>query len=296
MLPMIRIASVVFLFLSTTPVLAADIDWSKVEAAMGRKASVLPGDVHRFGMPRSDLHVTLGDVTIRPALALGAWAAFHAVGKNDAMVMGDLVLTEAEVAPVMEALEKGGVAVTALHNHLLGEQPKIMYIHMGGHGDPVAMARTIKAAVALTGTPPPATGGASESSALGFDVSAVEAVLGRTGSVSGGVLHIGAPRAENLTIDGMPVPPSMGAGTAINFQPLGSGRAVAYGDFALTDEEVANAMATLRAHGIETMALHNHMLGDEPRLFYIHFWGEDDAEALAKGLKAALDQVNISKN
>jgi len=293
---LIRFASVIFMCVSPALVFAADIDWSEVEAAMGRKASVLPGDVHRFGMPRSDLRVTRGDVTIRPALALGSWAAFHSVADDDAMVMGDLVLTEAEVAPVMEVLENGGVEVTALHNHLIGEQPRLLYLHVGGHGDPVAMARTIKAAVDLTGTPPPATGAASDLTDLGFDAGAVEGILGRKGSVSGGVLHFGVPRTESLTIDGMPVPPSMGAGTAINFQATGDGHTVAYGDFALTAGEVATAMATLREHGIETMALHNHMLGEQPRLFYIHFWGDDDAEVLAKGLKAALHQVNVRTN
>ena len=294
MLSSIRLTALILAFVGMNPALAAGIDWSKVEAALGRQAAVLPGDVHRFGMPRGDLEVTLGHVTIRPALALGAWAAFHPAGDNDAMVMGDLVVTDAEVAPVMKALREGGVAVTALHNHLVGERPKIMYIHMGGHGDPVAMARTIKTAVELTGTPPPAASVAAEPAELGFDAGAVEAILGRAGSVSGGVLHIGVPRAETLRVDGMTVPPSMGAGTAINFQPLRDGRVVAYGDFALTGPEVATAMATLSAHGIETMALHNHMLGDEPRLFYIHFWGVDDALALARGLKAALGETNAA--
>jgi hypothetical protein len=229
MLSSIRLTALILAFVGMNPALAAGIDWSKVEAALGRQAAVLPGDVHRFGMPRGDLEVTLGHVTIRPALALGAWAAFHPAGDNDAMVMGDLVVTDAEVAPVMKALREGGVAVTALHNHLVGERPKIMYIHMGGHGDPVAMARTIKTAVELTGTPPPAASVAAEPAELGFDAGAVEAILGRAGSVSGGVLHIGVPRAETLRVDGMTVPPSMGAGTAINFQRCPGTRARAQG-------------------------------------------------------------------
>lgn len=295
MLTLTRIVAIILTLMGATPVLAGDIDWTKVEAAFGRKAAVLPDDVHRFGMPRDDLHVTLAGVTIRAALALGAWAAFHPVGEYEAMVMGDLVLTEPEVGPVLEVLEKGGVEVTAVHNHLIGESPKIMYIHMGGRGDPVRMAQTIAAAIALTGTPPPAEGSTVEVSDIGFDVGAIEAILGRKGSVSGGVLHISVPRAETLTMGGVMVPPSMGTGTAINFQQTTSGRAVTYGDFALTGGEVETAIRTLRENGMETMALHNHMLREEPRFFYVHFWGINDAATLAKGLRAALDQVSISR-
>jgi len=171
------------------------VEWKSVDDVFGFPGDVLPGGVIRFNMPRKDLHVSVGGTEIKPGLALGGWAAFHMVGKNDAMVMGDLVLTEEEVAPVMKTLEDGGVEVTALHNHLIGESPRILYIHMGGHGDPVKMARTIKQAVALTKTPLPQGGGAKESEDLGFDVAAVEKILGHPGTVSGGVLHVNVPRA-----------------------------------------------------------------------------------------------------
>jgi hypothetical protein len=153
---------------------AGAVEWKSVADIFGFPGDVLPGGVIRFNMPRKDLHVTVGGTEIKPALALGAWAAFRYVGKNDAMVMGDLVLTEEEVAPVMKTLEGGGVEVTALHNHLIGESPRILYLHMGGHGDPVKMARTIKQAVALTKSPIPEGGGAKESEDIGFDVAAVE--------------------------------------------------------------------------------------------------------------------------
>src|SRR5258708_23293445 len=195
-----------------------------VEDVFGFTGANLPGGVIRFNMPRKDLHVTVAGTEIKPGLALGAWAAFHHVGDNDAMVMGDLDLTEDEVAPVMKALQDGGVEITALHNHLNGESPKIMYLHVGGHGDPVKMAQTIKQAVGLTKTPLPQGGPAApETADLGFDVAAVEAIIGRKGNVSGGVLHFTAPRAEKLTEEGMETPPAMGAGTVINFQPTGNG-------------------------------------------------------------------------
>jgi hypothetical protein len=270
-------------------------EWKTVEDVFGFPGANLPGGVVRFNMPRKDLHVTLAGTEIKPGLALGAWAAFHHVGDNDAMIMGDLVLTDDEVAPVMKALEDGGVEITAIHNHLLGESPKITYLHMGGHGDPVKLARAVKQAVGLTRTPLPPAGGAKETADLGFDVAAVEKIMGRQGNVSGGVLHFTAPRAERLTEEGMDTPPSMGAGTVINFQPTGNGRAAIAGDFAMTGKEVGNVMKVLHDNGVQTVALHSHALDDVPRLFYMHFWANDDAVKLAKALRSALDQTNSAK-
>src|SRR5712691_2629849 len=298
--------AVAIIFLAGLPILclaqtkadpkpAAATEWKNVEEVFGFPGVVLPGDVIRFNMPRKDLHVTLGGTEIKPGLALGAWAAFHRFGEDDAMVMGDLVLTDGEVAPTMKALQDGGVEVTALHNHLIGESPKIWYIHMGGHGDPVKLARTIKKAVALTKTPLPHGGGAKENEDLGFDVAAVEKIMGHQGNVSGGVLHFNVPRAEKLTEEGMDTPPSMGAGTAINFQPTGNGRAAIAGDFAMTGKEVGPVMKVLQDNGVQAVALHSHALDDVPRLFYMHFWANDDALKLAKVLRSALDETNTAK-
>ena len=274
---------------------AGAVEWKSVAEVFEFAGDVLPGGVIRFNMPRKDLHVSVGSTEIKPALALGAWAAFHMVGKNDAMVMGDLVLTEEEVAPVMKTLEDGGVEVTALHNHLIGESPRILYIHMGGHGDPVKMARTIKQAIALTKTPLPQSGGTKESEDLGFDVSAVEKILGHPGNVSGGVLHFNVARAEKLTEEGMDTPPSMGMGTSINFQPTGNGKAAIAGDFALTGKEVGRVMKVLQDNGVQAVALHSHALNDVPRLLYMHIWANDDALKLARGLRNALDKTNSAK-
>jgi hypothetical protein len=247
-------------------------------------------------MPRKDLHVTVAGTEVKPALALGGWAAFYHVGENDAMIMGDLVLTDDEVAPVMKALQDGGVEVTALHNHLIGESPKIMYIHMGGHGDPVKLAKTVKRAVSLTKTPMPKSAPAKENAAdLGLDVDGLDKIMGRKGTVSGGVLHYNVPRAEKLTEEGMETPPSMGAGTVINFQPTGNGRAAIAGDFAMTGKEVGPVTKILQDNGIQPVALHSHALDDVPRLFYMHFWANDDAVKLAKALRSAVDATNSAK-
>jgi hypothetical protein len=267
-------------------------DCKQVEAAMGRPGQMLPGDVIKFGMPRKDLHVVLDGVDIKAGLALGSWAAFKRDGSG-AMVMGDLVLTEDEVEPVMMKLQQGGIHESAVHNHLIGESPHVMYMHIVGHGDAVQMAKAIHDAVALTKTPgPDAAPAAAE---LGFDQKQVEQILGHTGKVNGGVLQIGVPRVEPITDSGMTVPPSMGVATALNFQPTGGGKAAITGDFVLLGAEVNPVIKALRQNGIAVTALHSHMLMEEPRLFFMHFWATDDAVKLAKGLRAALDNTNSAK-
>src|SRR3954469_3851641 len=280
--------------LGAPPTQASDAQWKPLRQIFGFDGSVMPGGVIRFNMPRSDLHVIVEGVEVKPALALGGWAAFHPVGK-EAMVMGDLVLTADDVVPVVDALMAGGVEGTALHNHLLGETPQILYLHIGGHGDPVKMAHAVVKAVGLTKTPmPPAAAGKSETD-LGFDQSAVEKAMGAKGNVSGGGLHFNVPRAEKVSVDGMPPPPSFGMGTSVNFQPTGSGKAAVAGDFAMTGKEVEPVLNVLRQNGIVTTALHSHALDDVPRLFYMHFWANDDAVKLAQGLGAALSKTNVDR-
>ena len=269
--------------------------WKSVEDAMGRPGQMQPGDVIKFGMPRKDLHVALDGVDIKPGLALASWAAFKR-GGNAAMVMGDLVLTEDEVEPVMMKLQEGGIQESAVHNHLIGESPHVMYMHISSHGDPVQMAKAIHDAVALTKTPGPDASPALPATAeLGIDQKQIEKILGHTGKVNGGVLQIGVPRFETITDSGMTVPPSMGAATALNFQPTGNGKAATTGDFVLLGSEVNPVIKTLRQNGIAVTALHSHMLMEEPRLFFMHFWANDDAVKLAKGLRAALDNTNLAK-
>jgi hypothetical protein len=270
-------------------------DWKQVEDAMGRPGQMQPGDVIKFGTPRKDLHVVLNGVDIKPGLALGSWAAFKRDG-GGAMVMGDLVLTEDEVEPVMMKLQEGGIHESAVHNHLIGESPRVMYMHIASHGDAVQMAKAIHDAVALTKTPGPDAAPAVQTAAeLGFDQKQVEQILGHAGKVNGGVLQIAVPRAETITDSGMTVPPSMGVATALNFQPTGNGKAAITGDFVLLGGEVNSVIKTLRRNGIAVTALHSHMLMEEPRLFFMHFWANDDAVKLAKGLRAALDSTNSAK-
>jgi Domain of Unknown Function (DUF1259) len=278
----------------TTQSLGADIDWSKVDTALGKTAAA-QGDVHRYGIPRSDLKVTLEGVTIKPALALGGWVAFEPA-KDGTMVMGDIVLTENEVTPVMTKLLQSGIEITALHNHLMRTTPATFYMHIRGHGDPVKLATAIREALAESKTPfePPAAS-ASQTDKVDLDTEKLDQALGSKGKVNGGVYQFSIPRREPVTENGMPVPPAMGTGTVINFQPTGAGKAAIAGDFVVTAEELNPMISALRENGIEVMAIHNHMLEEQPRLFFVHFWANDDAIKLASGLRSALDKMAVAK-
>jgi hypothetical protein len=267
-------------------------EWKAVEDAMGRSGQPQPDGTLKFGMPRKDLTVTLDGTQIKPGLALGAWAAFKGSG-SDSTVMGDLVLTEDEVEPVMLKLQQSGMLITALHNHLLGESPHVMYMHIEGHGEAAKLATSLHDALALTKTPP-ATPSATQP-AVDIDTAQIDNTLGRKGKNNGGIYQFGVPRAEKITDNGMEVPPSMGVATAINFQPTGNGNAAITGDFVLLGSEVNPVMQTLRENGISVTAVHSHMLMENPRLYFMHFWANANAVQLAKGLRAALDKTNSAK-
>ena len=271
------------------------IDWKAVEQAMGRSGSSQPGGVYRFSLPRGDMQVTAAGVRIKPALALGSWVAFKPTD-NGAVAMGDLVLREDEVAPVMSKLQEGGVEQTALHHHVLHESPRVMYMHIHGRGDPVKIAQTVRSAVALTKTPPAKPEGKAPVVPFGLDTARIRQVLEHGGKVNGGIYQVSVPRAESIRDGGVEIPPSMGVGTALNFQPTGGGRAAITGDFVMTAGEVNPVIRALRESGIEVTALHNHLLGEEPRLFFMHFWANDNALKLARGLRAALDKTNSARS
>src|SRR5205807_8891523 len=273
----------------------APIDWKRVDAGLGKSGGPQPDGAYKVGMPRSDLHVTIGGVAVKPALALGSWVAFKQVTDSEAMVTGDLVLLEGEVGPVLGKLQDGGIEQTALHNHLLHESPRVMYMHIGGHGAPARLAAAVHAALALTTTPFGAPGAATPVGTFGIDTAQIGQILGYHGKVNGGVFQVGVPRAEKITADGMDVPPSMGVATAINFQPTGGGKAAITGDFVLIGREVNPVIRALRDNGTAITALHSHMLTDSPRLFFMHYWANDDALKLAHGLRAALDKMNVKK-
>jgi hypothetical protein len=276
---------------------AAEIDWAKVDAALGKTASV-QGEVHRYGIPRSDLQVTLDGVTIKPALALGGWLGFEPVAGGSALVMGDLVLTESEVNPVMAKLLESGIEVTAIHNHLLRTSPPTFYMHIHGHGDPMAMATAIRAALVESQTPfgAAAAPSAAQTTQIDLDTEKLDEAIGVKGKVNGGVYQFSVPRKDAVTEGGMPLPPAMGTATVINVQPTGAGKAAITGDFVVIADEVNPLIRALRENGIEVTAIHSHMLNEQPRLFFVHFWANDDAQKLAKGLNAALEKIAVARS
>jgi hypothetical protein len=273
---------------------AGATDWKPVEQALGKAGSMQPGDVYKVSLPRSDLKVTVGGVEVKPALALGSWVAFKNTG-DMTLVMGDLVLTEDEVTPVMTKLEEGGVEPTALHNHVLHESPHVMYMHIHAMGDGVKIAKTIHDALALSKTPFAAPAAAPTNQDLGIDTKQIDQIMGQSGKVNGGVYQFSVARADKIMDNDMEIPPAMGVAQAINFQPTGGGKAAITGDFVLLASEVNPVIKALRDNGIEVTALHSHMLTDSPHLFFMHFWANDDAQKLTRGLRVALDKVNVKK-
>jgi hypothetical protein len=270
---------------------APEVDWQQVDATLGRTPAV-SGDVHRYGFPRTDLSVTLDGVTIKPALALGGWVAFKPA-HGGAMIMGDLVLLETELNPVMAKLIEGGLEITAVHNHLLRANPATFYLHVGGHGDPAKIAAVIREALSATKTPLLIPAAAAPAPSVDLDTGQLDQIIGTKGQSNGGVYQFGVPRRDPVIENEMPIAPAgpMGLATAINFQPTGDGKAAITGDFVLAGKEVNPVIRALRSNGIEMTAVHSHMLDEQPRLFFLHFWANDNTEKLARGLRAALDST-----
>jgi hypothetical protein len=276
---------------------AQDIDWQKVDAAFGRKTAVVSGGVHRYGFPRSDLKVTLNGVSIKPALALGGWVAFKPM-HSEVMAMGDLVLLETEINPVMTKMIENGIAITAVHNHLLQANPETFYMHIAGTGDPVKLATAIRGALGASKTPLAAPTAPASPPAIDLDTKQLDQIIGVKGQANGGVYQFGVPRRDPMTMSGMQLTPAgpLGVATGIGFQPTGGGKAAITGDFVMVPSEVNPVIKALRSGGIEVTALHSHMLDEEPRLFFMHFWANDDAIKLAKTLRLALDAMANAKN
>jgi Domain of Unknown Function (DUF1259) len=270
---------------------AQEIDWKKIDDVLGRSAAVT-GDVHRYGFPRSDLRVTLDGVAIKPALALGGWVAFKP-SHGGAMMMGDLVLTETEINPVLTAATENGLEITAIHNHILRAEPLTFYMHVSGHGDPVKLAEALHRALAASKTPLATPAAAAAPAQIDLNTAELERIVGVKGKAVGGVYQFGIARRDQISEAGMPLEPAapLGVATAVNFQPTGNGKAAITGDFVLDAKEVNPVIRALRANGIEVTALHSHMLYEQPRLFFMHFWANDDALKLARGVRAALDKM-----
>jgi hypothetical protein len=267
--------------------------WSGVETALGRKGTASAGAVMRFAFPRTDLQVVANGVTLKPQFALGSWIAFQRK-RDHAMVMGDLVLLDSEVAEVLASLQQNGVEQTALHNHLLGETPRVMYMHIRAIGNAERIARAIRTALEFTKTPLTAPLTPAEVP-LALDTAGIANAMGTRGKLNAGIYQFTIPRREKIKEDKVEISPAMGVATAINFQSTGVGKAAVTGDFVLLRREVNAVIWTLGEHGIEVTAIHNHMTGEEPRLFFLHFWGNDDALKLARGLRAALNQTRTQR-
>lgn len=269
-------------------------DWSQVAQALGKSGAVQADGVYRVGLPRTDLSVALDGVQLEPGFALGSWLGFRPVTDREAVVMGDLVLTEPEVNPVMTKLTEAGIEITGLHNHLLRATPATMYLHVHGHGDPVALARALHGALQESRTPLMPTSSSTPQASTSLDLPAIERALGHKGTMNGDLYQVSVPRADPVRDNGMDVPASLGSANAINFEPTGSGKAAITGDLVLTADEVNPVLHALRASGIEVTAIHNHMLLDEPRLFFMHFWGTGTVEDLAKGMGEALKYIKLA--
>jgi hypothetical protein len=276
---------------------AQQVNWQSVDEIFSRKPAVVSGAVRRYGFPRTDLAVMLDGVTIRPALALGGWVAFKEM-HGEVMVMGDLVLLESEINPVMAKMITSGLEITAVHNHLLRATPATLYMHVGGKGDAINMATAIRLALGESKTPlnPLAAGGPPPT--IDLDTAQLDQIIGVKGQGNGGVYQFGVPRRDPISMGGMPLTPvgPLGLSTGIGFQPTGGGKAAITGDFVMTANEVEPVLRALRTNGIEVTALHSHMLDEQPRLFFMHFWANDDAIKLARGLRAALDKMANAKS
>jgi Domain of Unknown Function (DUF1259) len=270
---------------------AQGLDTTKIDSQLGRSGQKT-GEVYKVGFPRTDLHVSVNGMAIRPGLALGSWAAFLGTDEN-AMVMGDLVLLESEINPVLDKLRGAGFEITAIHNHLAEETPHVMYMHYMGHGNAAQLAGALRAALAASKTPLEKPAAAEEPSSPPAWVDAIEKGLGRKGTFRGGVLGYGVPRAGKITIDGMTFPPAAGLTETINFQAANEGSVATTGDFVLTAAEVNPVISELRSHRIAVTALHSHMLTEEPRLFFMHFWSVGSPEAVGGGIGAALERISV---
>ena len=266
------------------------LDTAMIAREIG-KAGETQGDVYKISLPRTDLQVTVEGVLLKPGLALGSWIAFKSVGQS-AVAHGDLVLGEDEVVPVVRELEEHGVRITALHNHLMHELPRVMFLHFWGQGEAGALAQYLKQALSKTKTPiSEAKKGEIHAEEVGFDSEQIQTILGLKGTVKNGVLHVSVPRPETVMESGVELPPSMGTATAINVQGAGADKVAATGDFVMTRDEVNRVAKALVENGVRVTALHNHLVHSTPDLYFMHFWANESAEKVAKGLRAGLDAM-----
>jgi hypothetical protein len=291
MISRMRFFVMICAFLLPAVVRGQGVTTAPIDQALGRSGQKT-GDVYKVSFPRTDLHVSVHGVAIKPGLALGSWAAFLGTDDN-AMVMGDLVLLQDELNPVMAKLRSSGFEITAVHNHLLEESPRVMYMHYLGHGPAAQLATSLRSALAVSKTPLGKPAAATEEAAPPAWVKGVEDAVGRKGTYKGGVLSYGVARSAAVTMPGKTIPPAAGVAESINFQEAETGKVATTGDFVLTAEEVNAVISELHDHHISVAALHSHMLTEEPRLFFMHFWSVGTPESVGAGIKAALAKISV---
>jgi Domain of Unknown Function (DUF1259) len=279
-----------FILVLPIAVSAQGLDTTKIDQALGRSGQKI-GEVYWVGFPRTDLRVSVHGLAIKPGLALGSWAAFAGTEAN-AMVMGDLVLLENELNQVMEKLRSAGFEISAVHNHLIEETPHVLYLHYMGHGEASQLAASLRTALAVSKTPLEKPATPVEEAAPPAWVKLVEDSIGRKGAFKGEVLSFGVPRPNAITVDGAIISPAQGVAESINFQQAGTGMVATTGDFVLTAAEVNPVISALQQHHILVTALHSHMLAEQPRLFFMHFWAVGSPESVGAGIAAALNQVS----
>ena len=262
--------------------------WDSV-ATILQTTAVTGGGYHRFNLPRRDLTLQIGDVTVAPGLALGAWAGFSGE-PADATAMGDLIVTPEELPRVLAQLSQERLAVTAIHNHLVGEAPRLTYVHFHAQGPATGLAARLNRVIALTGTPRPVA--APGAAPLSIDTALVFKTLGQSGRAQGSVAQLGFMLVPGtVTMDARTVTPALGYGSPVNIQMVNPQRAVATGDFAVTGPQVPRLLTALAAHAITATALHSHLIGESPRIYFIHFWADGPLPQVLAGLRAAIDTV-----
>jgi hypothetical protein len=268
----------------------SSIDWNAVGQAIGAPLKAEEGDVHTAEFLRSDLHVVNAGVPENPGMELGAEAMFHQTPAGAAVMIGEAAVTDQELNKVLARLEQDRtIMVSAIHKHLQDENPRLWWVHYAGYGDPVAIGRTLHAAFALTGMP--LSTPAETEAPIPLDTAALDRIIGVKGEAEHGVYQFHVPVTTQITDTRahLTLPALMEASTLLMFQPLGGGQAAINGDYAMTADEVNPVIQALLAHGITIVSLHNHLLYESPRLFYMHFWGTGEATMLAQGLRAGLD-------
>ncbi|MFI5243983.1 MAG: DUF1259 domain-containing protein [Gemmatimonadales bacterium] len=240
----------------------------------------------RFNFPRRDIVLKVRDVTVAPALALGAWFGFSGTPAAS-LVMGDLVLLGDELGPALDELNKQGIGVTAIHNHVVGE-PQVTFVHVHAEGPAVDLARKLDRVLARTRTPRPVA--AATPAPVTIDTALVNRTLGAQGRAAGAVSQFSMvlPTVP-ITMHGKTVVPGQAYATPVNVQMVDASRYVATGDFSVLEGRVQPVLSALASHGITATALHSHMIGETPKIYYIHFWADGAPAAVLAGLRAAID-------